>query len=118
MTFGPFFVLCLLLASIEAVVNPVFLRQKDIPDVDNNRPTVLEMCLAAERSSGQGSVLGAQDIRGLWRIYPATKESRTELLVKGLRLRVSYPSEKRGVRASCLKYGEHCQKDSECCDHF
>lgn len=70
-----------------STVQPVFLKQNSIPDCVINRPSVLEMCLAAERTSGQGSILGAQEIRGLWRIYPATREARTELLVKGLRLR-------------------------------
>lgn len=58
-----------------------------IPDHEDKRPTVLEICLAAERVAGQGSVIGAQNIRSLWRIYPANKEARSELLVKGIRLR-------------------------------
>ena len=70
-----------------STITPVFLRQRDIPDSANTRPTVLEMCLAAERVAGHGSILGAQDIRGLWRIYPSTKEARAELLVKGMRVR-------------------------------
>lgn len=43
--------------------------------------------MAAERTSGQGSILGAQDIRSLWRIYPATKQARTELLIKAMSVR-------------------------------
>ena len=30
---------------------------------------------------------GAQDSRGLWRVYPATSEARTQFLVRGIRLR-------------------------------
>ena len=29
-------------------------------------------------------MLGAQDNRGLWRIYPAMSEARTQLLVRGI----------------------------------
>ena len=68
-------------------IQPVFLRGKNIPENDVDRPSVLEVCLSAERAAGQGSILGAQDIRGLWRIYPVSKEARTELLVKGVRMR-------------------------------
>ena len=68
-------------------VNPVFIKSRDIPDSFENRPSVIDICLAAEKTSGQGSVIGAQCIRGLWRIYPATKEGRTDLLIKGMHLR-------------------------------
>ncbi|KAK7087358.1 hypothetical protein V1264_021422 [Littorina saxatilis] len=35
-----------------------------------------------ERTAGRGSITGAQDIRGLWRIYPTTQAARNELLIK------------------------------------
>ena len=60
---------------------------KDIPDLEINRPTVLEICLTAERETGHGTVLGAHNMRGLWRIYPATSEARSQLLVRGIRIR-------------------------------
>eukprot|EP00745_Piridium_sociabile_P024993 TRINITY_DN39581_c0_g2_i1.p1 TRINITY_DN39581_c0_g2~~TRINITY_DN39581_c0_g2_i1.p1 ORF type:complete len:415 (+),score=49.06 TRINITY_DN39581_c0_g2_i1:137-1246(+) len=68
-------------------VNPVFVKSKDIPDSANKRPMVLEMCLAAEKSGGQGSVVGAQQIHGLWRIYPATTGARSQLLIQGMTVR-------------------------------
>lgn len=68
-------------------VNPVFLKRRDIPLSDSDSVSVLEVCLAAERVSGRESVLGAQEIRGLWRIYAATREARNTLLVQGLSLR-------------------------------
>lgn len=68
-------------------VNPVFLKNKDIPDSSTKYPSVLEICLAAEKVSGRSSIVGAQEIRGLWRIYPETKEARTALLVKGVTVR-------------------------------
>ena len=73
--------------SSHTSAHPVFVRTKDIPDSESIRSTVLEICLAADRETGQGTVLGAQDIRGLWRVYPATSEARSQLLVKGLRIR-------------------------------
>ena len=68
-------------------VNPVFLKRKDIPRSDVERVTVLEICLSGERVSGQGTVVGAQEIHGLWRIYPTTTAARNELLIRGLKLR-------------------------------
>ena len=46
----------------------------------------LEMCLVAERLSGSETVLGAQDIRGLWKIYPLTSQAHAQLLTDGLPL--------------------------------
>ena len=66
---------------------PVFLKQRDISNSATQRPTVLEICVAAERVSGTGSIVGAQNIRGLWRIYPATKDARNTLLIQGICLR-------------------------------
>ena len=73
-----------------APVFPVFLKSKDIPNASADHPvTVLEMCLAAEKTAGPGSVVGAQLIGGLWRLYPTTKEARSSILMKGLHLRGS-----------------------------
>lgn len=74
-------------ASDKPSVRPVFVKRRDIPNVEENQPTVLEICLAAEKSSGRGTILGAQAVRGLWRIFPATEQVRVDLLVKGLKLR-------------------------------
>ena len=68
-------------------VAPVFFKSTSIPDASIKRPTVLEVCLAAEKVTGQGSVIGAQIIGGLWRVYPATAEARTNLLTAGLKVR-------------------------------
>ena len=70
----------------EAVL-PVLGKKKDIPNSFSDRPTSLEICLAAEKMSGRETIIGAQIIRGLWRIYPASREARSALLVKGLHLR-------------------------------
>lgn len=67
-------------------VEPVFLKNRDIPDSEN-RISGLDLCLAGEQSSGRGSIVGAQDIRGLWRIYPATRQARNDLLTKGMTVR-------------------------------
>ena len=74
--------------SLASVVLPVFLKTRDVPYTNADRPlTVLELCVAAERTSGQGGVVGAQVIGGLWRLYPATAEARSSLLVRGIGLR-------------------------------
>lgn len=68
-------------------VNPVFVKTGDIPESVKKQPSVLEICLAGEKTAGQGSVVGAQQINGLWRIYPATQEARQMLLMQGLKVR-------------------------------
>ena len=68
-------------------VNPVFVRERDIPRANVTKVSVLEVCLAAERVSGAGTIVGAQRIRFQWRIYPATREARDTLLIRGIVLR-------------------------------
>ena len=65
---------------------PLFFRNTDI-DSENNPVTVLEVCNAMSRSVGARSVDGAQQIRGIWRLYTKSKESRVQLLVKGISIR-------------------------------
>lgn len=67
---------------------PVFLMKRNLPPVDHsNRYTVLEICLAAEKESGPETILGAQEIHGLWRIYPLTRQARNTLLIEGMSIR-------------------------------
>eukprot|EP00745_Piridium_sociabile_P005432 TRINITY_DN13331_c1_g2_i2.p1 TRINITY_DN13331_c1_g2~~TRINITY_DN13331_c1_g2_i2.p1 ORF type:complete len:110 (-),score=8.37 TRINITY_DN13331_c1_g2_i2:173-502(-) len=55
---------------------PRLYQIEDVPGQSDNRPvTVLDICTAAERVAGQGTVVGAQLICGLWRVYPATKKA-------------------------------------------
>ncbi|KAK7485108.1 hypothetical protein BaRGS_00023648 [Batillaria attramentaria] len=79
-------------------VEPVFLRQRDLParqdstvlgDLNrtDERYCALDICLAAERACGKETIHGAQEIRGLWRIYPLTREARNQLLLEGIELR-------------------------------
>lgn len=77
------------MALTSASVQPVFLKDRDIPNGQQNRVTGLELCLAAERTAGHSTVVGAQLIRNLWRIYPATKQARNELLIRGMSVRNS-----------------------------
>ena len=68
-------------------VQPVYVKERSIPGCEETKPTVLEICRAAERATGQGTIRGAQNIRGLWRIYPAKKETRDEILYKRVIIR-------------------------------
>ena len=46
--------------------------------------TNYEVCCAAEKEAGEvGSIVGAQAIGKLWRIYPANTTHRITLLMKG-----------------------------------
>ena len=66
---------------------PVFIRTIDIPDNVDNPATVLEICIASEKVTGDGQMVGAQNIKGLWRLYPKTTDAREKLLITGLLLR-------------------------------
>ena len=71
----------------EPGVKPVFIKARSVPDAENRTVSVVEMCVAAEATAGKGSIKGAQQIHGLWRIHPANSEARKDLLIKGLNLR-------------------------------
>ena len=68
-------------------VEPVFFLVRDVPVSSDSRLDTLEVCLAAERVSGRETVFGAQEIKGMWRIYPLSRESREKLLIEGISLR-------------------------------
>ena len=70
-------------------IPPVFVPCRNLPDCgDRDKPySVHEICAAAEKTSGYNTIIGAQRIGGLWRIYPRTMDSRTTLLLKGLEIR-------------------------------
>ena len=68
-------------------VLPVYVRNNSLPAFEQKEFSTSEICLAAEKISGFGSVIGAQRIYGLWRIYPNTTEARQKILVQGLVLR-------------------------------
>ena len=65
----------------------LFLLRLDLPANDSLKQDTLEICLAAEKVSGTETILGAQEIRGLWRVYPLTRTARNKLLVDNLTLR-------------------------------
>ena len=67
---------------------PVFIPCRNLPDNTENgfQYTVRELCAAAEKTSGYNSVIGAQKIGGLWRIYPKSADSRAMLLLKGIEI--------------------------------
>ena len=64
---------------------PVFVTARALPSL-HVLPDTIDMCRAAENTSGRGSIRGAQRIRGLWRIYPRRQEARDKLLLEGMNL--------------------------------
>ncbi len=63
------------------MIRPVFLKEADTLEEEL---TVRGLCGAAESVTGYNTIDGAQNIRGLWRIYPKSEDARTELLLNGL----------------------------------
>ncbi|GFR74412.1 hypothetical protein ElyMa_005754300 [Elysia marginata] len=62
---------------------PVFTTTRDLPDnVDT-----FDICAAAEKAAGRGSVLGAQRIGAPWRLYPVGREALLKLLVEGVTIK-------------------------------
>ena len=43
----------------------------------------LKIFLAAERMCGSETILGAQDTREVWRVYPLRRQARNQLLLEG-----------------------------------
>ena len=66
---------------------PVFIHQRSLPDEEDKPFTVYEICGSAERTSGFNTMLGAQKLGVLWRLYPKSEDARTKLLIDGLELR-------------------------------
>ena len=66
---------------------PVFIKCKDIPPSDYDfRYTPLDICYAAENVGGEECINGCQNIRGLMRLYPKTRDARNTILTSGLML--------------------------------
>lgn len=59
---------------------PVFVLAKNLAE----ESTGYAICSAAERVAGSGSMVGAQRIGGLWRLYPSSAEARATLLASGI----------------------------------
>ena len=68
-------------------IKPLFLLNNVLPAFDKKLYSTSEICCAAEKVSGFQSIIGAQKIGGLWRIYSAHQEGRTKLLIQGILLR-------------------------------
>ena len=75
--------------SVMATTQPVFLLRRELPPISNpnERYETLEICLAAERMCGSETILRAQDIRGLCRVYPLSRQARNQLMLEGVCLR-------------------------------
>ena len=76
---------CAAMAATDTVCEPVFITTKQIPFMDAPRDTV-DICAAAEKVIGRGTIRGAQRIRGRWRIDPKQRQFRERLLIEGFML--------------------------------
>ena len=66
---------------------PVFFKVRSVPAEAGKELDTIEICSAAGKVSGRGTVRGAQRIRGLWRLYVHHKQARDKLLMEGTVLR-------------------------------
>jgi len=69
------------------MATPVFLLNKNLPAAEEKLFSVVEICTAAERVAGPETMVGAQRIGGLWRLYCKNNNARNDLLTQGLILR-------------------------------
>ena len=67
----------------QADCEPVFVTTRALPS-RHVSPDTIDLCTVAERTTGRGTIRGAQRIRGLWRIYPKKSEARQKLLLEGM----------------------------------
>lgn len=68
----------------------MFFMHKDVISQQSRQAQELrpyEVCVTAAVLIGERNVEGAQNVHGIWRIYVNSRESRVELLTKGLALR-------------------------------
>ena len=50
------------------------------------RVSGVQVCESCERVAGDGSMIGAQRLGGLWRLYPRTDQARRLLLINGIEI--------------------------------
>ena len=53
-------------------------------DSDSNPIDGLQLCIACERVSGKGTIVGAQKMGKIFRIYPKTSSAREALIIHGI----------------------------------
>ena len=68
-------------------IDPVFCKHIDIPNHIVNPPKPIELCKAAAAVVGPRLIDGAQQIRGLWKIYPFTVPAKVDLVANGITMR-------------------------------
>ena len=68
-------------------VEPLFIQHSDIPGKGQLSLRPYDICIAASETIGRENILGAQNVRGIWRLYCKSREKRLELLVKGISMR-------------------------------
>ena len=64
-----------------------FLLWRELPAGNSSQYDILETCLTAEKVNGAKTILGAQETRGLWHVYPLARTDRNMLLIDSLTLR-------------------------------
>jgi len=85
---------------------PVFCKARDVGNVSS-----VDLCQAMAAVVGKERVLGAQKIRGVWRLYISSEEARVELIAQGLEINavsvVLYPenpySQRSGEKKETIK---------------
>ena len=64
-------------------VKPIYIIARNLPkDI-----TITELCFRCEKVSGSGSIDGAYESSGVWRIYPMSEPARAMLLANGIEVR-------------------------------
>jgi ribA/ribD-fused uncharacterized protein len=76
--------------SVDQLPPPLYFKQRDIfaQDLrDENKITAYEVCMSAARVIPNHDIEGAQQIRGLWKIYTKSPQARAHLLTEGFTIR-------------------------------
>lgn len=68
-------------------VLPVFVQQRSLPNERDKPYTVREICGTCEKKTGHDTIIGAQRLGSLWRIYPRSNATQAKLLLSGFSLR-------------------------------
>ncbi len=73
--------------NMSAVIEPLYIKNRDIMAESTRKATVLEICRAASQIVEERNIEGAQIVRGLWKLYLKNITAKNRILTQGLSLR-------------------------------
>ncbi len=73
--------------DMTTVIEPLYIKNRDIMSQSTRKATVLEICRAASEVVEHRYIEGAQIVRGVWKLYLKNVTAKNRILTQGLSLR-------------------------------